>query len=124
MIKLWKRLPILDIVSGVEHATENIATYMKNSFRAEWLNILKRGRSKYQIHSMKKYVERIKDNKLIVVEDDKGRVTCIIKEDKVNKMIETELNNQNRYHSLKKDNIDIMLDLNSIRNQKNIKEVD
>ena len=39
-------------------------------------------------------------------------------------MIETELNNQNRYHSLKKDNIDIMLDLNSIRNQKNIKEVD
>ena len=42
----------------------------------------------------------------MVVEADKGKATCIIEEEKVNKMIETELNNQNRYHSLKKDNID------------------
>ena len=31
---------------------------------------------------------------------------CIIEEEKVNKTIETKLNNQNRYHSLKKDNVD------------------
>ena len=37
-----KRLPLLEIISGVEDATENIsATYMKNSFRSECLNILK-----------------------------------------------------------------------------------
>ena len=42
----------------------------------------------------------------MVVEADKGRATCIIEQEKVNKMIETELNNQNRYHSLKQDNID------------------
>ena len=41
----------------------------------------------------------------MVAEADKGRATCIIKEEKVNKMVETELNNQNRYHGLKKDNI-------------------
>ena len=42
----------------------------------------------------------------MVVEADKGRATCLIEEEKVNKIIETELNKQNRYHSLKKDNID------------------
>ena len=42
----------------------------------------------------------------MVIEADKGRAMCIIEEEKVNKMIEMELNNQNRYHNLKKDNID------------------
>ena len=36
----------------------------------------------------------------MTVEADKGRKTCIIEEEKVNKLIETELNNQNRYHAL------------------------
>ena len=42
----------------------------------------------------------------MVIEADKGRAMSIIEEEKVNKMIEMELNNQNRYHNLKKDNID------------------
>ena len=42
----------------------------------------------------------------MVIEADKGRAMCIIEEEKVNKMIDMELNNQNRYHNLKKDNID------------------
>ena len=42
----------------------------------------------------------------MVAEADKGRVTCRIEEEKVNKMMETELNNQNSYHSLRKGNID------------------
>ena len=112
IIKLRKkRLPLLDIIFGVEDATENIsATYMKNSFRAECLNILKRGRSNDQINRNEKISRKIctwlKHNKLMVVEADKGRATCIIEEEKVNKMIETELNNQNIYHGLKKDKID------------------
>ena len=57
-----------------------------------------------------KYAETIrtwlKDNKLMIIEANKGRATCIIKEGKVKKLIETELNNQNRYHSFKKGNID------------------
>ena len=48
----------------------------------------------------------------MVVEADKGRATCIIEEEKVNKMIETKLNNQNWYHSLKKDNIDVRSKVN------------
>ena len=35
----------------------------------------------------------------MVIEADKGGATYITEEEKVNKMIETELNN-NRYHSL------------------------
>ena len=42
----------------------------------------------------------------MVVEVDKGRAMCMIEKETVNKMIETELNNQKRYHSFKKDNID------------------
>ena len=38
----------------------------------------------------------------MVTEADKGRPTCIIKEKKVNELIETDLDNQNTYHSLKK----------------------
>ena len=38
----------------------------------------------------------------MVIEADKVRATCMIEEEKLNRMIETELNNQNRYHSLKK----------------------
>ena len=37
---------------------------------------------------------------------DKGRATCIIAEKKVSKVIEMELNNHNKYHGLKKGNID------------------
>ena len=38
-----KSLPLLDIISGIEDATENIlATYTKNSFRVDCLNISKR----------------------------------------------------------------------------------
>ena len=40
------------------------------------------------------------------VEADKDRATCTIEEEKVGKIIEMELNNQNRCHSLKKDNRD------------------
>ena len=49
-----------------------------------------------------------KDNLNISQKDkeaDKGRATCKIEEEKVNKMIETELDNQNRYNSLKKENV-------------------
>ena len=53
-IRLWsckETLPLLDIISRVEDGTDNIsATYMKNSFRVECLNILKRGRSNDQIN--------------------------------------------------------------------------
>ena len=106
-----KRFPLLDIISGVENATENIsATNMKNSFRVECLNILKRGRSNDETNCNEETCRKIhtwlKNNKLMVVHADKGRATCIIEEEKVNKMIDTELNNQNRYHGLKKGNID------------------
>ena len=98
-------------ISGVGEAMENIsATYIKNSFRVECLSILKRGRSNDQINCNEKICRKIrtwlKDNKLMVMETDEGRATCIIQEEKVNKMIETELNNQNKCHSFKKDNID------------------
>ena len=86
-----KRLPLLDIISGVEDAMKNIsATYMKNSFRLECLNILKRRRND-QINCNEKICRKIrtwlKDNKLMVVEVGKGRSRCIIEEEKVNKMI-------------------------------------
>ena len=41
----------------------------------------------------------LKDNKLMGIETDKGRTTCITEEEKVSKMIETKLNNQNRCSS-------------------------
>ena len=83
---------------------------MKNSFRVECLNVLKQGRSKDQVNYNEKLCKDIrswlKENKLMVIEADKGRATCIIEEEKINNMIRTELNNQNRYDSLKKDKID------------------
>ena len=98
-----KRLPLLDIISGVEGSTEDISsTYMKNSFRVECLNILKRGRSNDQINCNEKICRKIRT---WLKDKAKGKATCITEEEKVNKMIETELNNQNRYHGLKKDNI-------------------
>ena len=52
-----KRLPLLDIISGVEDATENIpAIYMKNNFRLEYLNILKRERNNDQLNCNEKYM--------------------------------------------------------------------
>ena len=100
-----KRLPVLDIVSAAEDATENISvTYMKNRFRDQCINILKRGRSNEHKTCNEKICRKIptwlKDNKLMIVEADIGKATCIIKEEKVRKMIETKLNNQNRYHGI------------------------
>ena len=73
---------------------------MKNSFRVECLNILKQGRSNDQINCNENICRKIqtwlKDNKLMIVEADIVRATCIFAEEKVNKLIETELNNQNR----------------------------
>ena len=60
---------------------------MKNSFRVECLNILKRGRSNDQINCneniSRKTCTWLKDDKLVVLEAFKGRVTCIIEEEKV-----------------------------------------
>ena len=39
------------------------------------------------------------------VEANKDRTTCIIEEENANKIIETELNNQDRYHGFKKNSI-------------------
>ena len=39
------------------------------------------------------------------VEANKDRATCIIEEENANKIIETELNNQDRYHGFKKNSI-------------------
>lgn len=54
----------------------------------------------------------------MVIKADKSRATCIFKDKKVNKMTEMELNNQSRYCSLKKYNIDAR----SIRDYKKFKE--
>ena len=50
------------------------------------------------------------------VEANKDRTTCIIEEENANKIIETELNNQDRDIMVLKKTVYIMLDLKSIRN--------
>ena len=55
-----KLLALLDIISGVESATENTSpTYMKNSFIFECLNILKQERSNDQINYKEKRCRKI-----------------------------------------------------------------
>lgn len=44
-----ERLPLLDIISGIDDATKNISTaYMANSFRLECSNVLNKERAKSQ----------------------------------------------------------------------------
>lgn len=46
--------------------------------------------------------ECLKQNELMLVENDKGRATCIIESKNVEELIEKDLSNKQRYIALKK----------------------
>ena len=50
----------------------------------------------------------LKQNELILIENDKGRATCIISKIKRDQLIEKELSNKERYKLIPKDDIEIV----------------
>ena len=50
--------------------------------------------------------EWLQQNKLLLIENDKGRATCIIENEKVNELVDKELENEERYKKLNCDDIE------------------
>lgn len=102
-----ERLPLSDIISGIDDATKNIsAAYIANSFRAEYLNVLRKGRPKNQKTFNKKLCNDIrkwlKDDKLVLIEAEKGRATFIIDMQNIDEMVKEEVNKREKNVEIKK----------------------
>ena len=50
--------------------------------------------------------EWLKQKELVLIENDKGRATCIIETKQIQELIEKELSNRERYKELEGDNIE------------------
>ena len=83
---------------------------MANEFRFECKRIISRGRNKNDTNISEELCRGLKSwlqqNDITLIENDKGRATCLITTEKRDQLIKNELDNQTRYKALGKDNIE------------------
>ena len=83
---------------------------MANVFRYECMSIIKKGRDKKENNITEKICSGVrrwlKQNNLLLMENNKGRATCIIAKEKRDELVANEMHNVERYSKLKKDDID------------------
>ena len=78
-------MPVFDIIAGIEDATKTLPTITtSNAFRFDCCNILKKSRNKSETNISEKVCRNINkwlnNNDLCLLEADKGRANCIIKQ--------------------------------------------
>ena len=78
-----KKLPLIDIICSIEETIKSFCSPgLANEFRFECKRILKRGRTKRNVNISEEICSGLKiwlrQNELILIENDKGRATCII----------------------------------------------
>ena len=102
---------MIDMICAIEGITKDFCSNaIANEFKHECKNVLKKGRKKKDINVTEKVCRGLRTwlnhNKIVLIENDKGRATCLIKEEKLTSLIEKELENKERYKELFKDNIE------------------
>ena len=102
-----ENIPKLDIITGVERLAKNFAIDQANYMRYQILTILEKPKQKGKINISEKVCQKVrnwlKQNNLVLIESDKGRATCIIKESRVKAMMQTELSKIERYTPVNSD---------------------
>ena len=113
-----EKLNVVDIIIGIENALKYMnSVSMANAFRYECMSIIKKGRDKKENNITEKICRKKKicsgvrrwlkqKNNLLLMENDKGRATCIIAKEKRDELVTNEMHNVERYSKLKKDDID------------------
>ncbi|XP_057308242.1 uncharacterized protein LOC130646121 [Hydractinia symbiolongicarpus] len=106
-----KKLPIIDMICGIKKAAKSFSSpSMANGFRFECKRIMEKEKNTKLTNITNELCnglnEWLKQNRLILIENDKGRATCIISQQKVDELINQELSNKERYVELKSDNIE------------------
>ena len=106
-----KQFAKLDIISGIESAIKSFNNRARaNEYRFECMKILRKGRNKKDNNTNEKMCNGIKlwlkQNELILIENDKGRATCIIEKQKKDELVNNELSNTERYKKLDNDKLE------------------
>ena len=101
---------VIDIICGIEESVKNFRTKaLANEFRFVCKKILKQGRIKRDNNRTEKLCNGLKtwlkQNKLSLTENGKGRATFIISNANKQELISKELENTERYKELVKDDI-------------------
>ena len=106
-----KKLPIIDMICGIEEAAKKFTSKtMANEFRFECKRMIQNGQRNRKINVEQQISaglgEWLKQKELVLIENDKGRATCIIETKQIQELIEKELSNRERYKELEGDNIE------------------
>ena len=125
-----KKLPVLDFVCGIEEAAKKLSSKSAaNEFRFDCKKIIKNGKKNKSTNIEQALCnglkEWLKSNELTLIENDKGRATCIIENKKVEELIDKELSNRERYKPMMEDNIEnvktsVNKELNNLHKEKKI----
>ena len=101
-----KKLPIVDMICGIEEAVKAMA----NEFRFECKRMIQNGQRNRNLYVEQQISaglgEWLKQKELVLIENDKGRATCIIETKQIQELIEKELSNRERYKELEGDDIE------------------
>ena len=104
-----KKLPIVDMICDIEEAVKKF-TSNANEFRFDCKRMTRNGQRNRNLNVEQQISaglgEWLKQKELVLIENDKGRATCIIETKQIQELIEKELSNQERYKELEGDNIE------------------
>ena len=106
-----KKLPIVDMICGIEEAVKKFTLKaIVNEFRFECNRMIQNGQRNRNLNIEQQISaglgEWLKQKKRVLIENDKGRATCIIETKQIQELIEKELSNRERYKELEGDNIE------------------
>ena len=105
------KLTIVDMICGIEEAVKKFTSKaMANEFRFECKRMIQNGKRNRNLNVEQQISaglgEWLKQKELVLIENDKGRATCIIETKQTQELIEKELSNRERYKELEGDNIE------------------
>ena len=97
------------MICGIEEAVEKFTSKaMANEFRFECKRVIQNEQRNRKINVEQQISaglgEWLKQKELVLIENDKGRATCIIETKQIQELIEKELSNLERYKELEGDN--------------------
>ena len=98
---LPKKLPIVDMLCGIEEALKKFTSKaMTNEFGFECEGMIQNGQRNRNLNVEQQISaglgDWLKQKELVLIENDKGRATCIIETKPIQELIEKDLSNRER----------------------------
>ena len=99
MIRFYRLITIVDMICGIEEAVKKFTSKaIANEFRFECKLMIQNGQRNRNLNVEQQIsaglAEWLKQKELVLIENNKGRTTCIIETKQIQELIAKELSNR------------------------------